>query len=317
MLQSISLDIADVLRRAGLPGDLFSRKEASISAPEYFRLWEAIEAASDNPYAALDMIEGLSADFFDPVLFAAFCSSDLNTALERIRQFKPLIGPLRLIISKSSKQTSVEIDFSPTQLAPPVPLVVGELAFFVQFARMAIGERIEPLAVTSSVLLPEVDRFTEFLGVRPKHSKRAVVSFSADDARRLFVSANLRMWDFFEPGLKERLSELDIDATTETRVRSALLELLPGGTFSITDTASHLAMSARTLQRRLTAEGTNYQSVLDSVREELAVYYLKNSTLPSAQISFLLGFKDPNSFFRAFHTWSGSTPDSVRSGELH
>ena len=35
------------------------------------------------------------------------------------------------------------------------------------------------------------------------------------------------------------------------------------------------------------------------------------------QISFLLGFKDPNSFFRAFHTWSGSTPDSVRNEALH
>ena len=125
------------------------------------------------------------------------------------------------------------------------------------------------------------------------------------------------MWDFFEPGLKERLAELGSEASTAQRIRSVLLESLPSGKSAIADTANRLATSTRTLQRRLTAEGTSYQEVLDGVREELAMHYLKNSSLPSAQISFLLGFKDPNSFFRAFHAWSGSTPDSVRNGSLH
>ena len=74
-----------------------------------------------------------------------------------------------------------------------------------------------------------------------------------------------------------------------------------------------LLVSKRTLQRRLGNEGTNFQNLLNSVREDLANYYLKNSDLTHTQISFLLGFNDPNSFFRAFHNWTGTTPESARS----
>ena len=47
--------------------------------------------------------------------------------------------------------------------------------------------------------------------------------------------------------------------------------------------------------------------------EELARHYLSNSDLSGSQISYLLGFENPNSFFRAFHAWTGFTAESVRS----
>lgn len=58
---------------------------------------------------------------------------------------------------------------------------------------------------------------------------------------------------------------------------------------------------------------TRFQHVLDSTREELARHYLTSSRLSGAEISFLLGFEDPNSFFRAFHAWTGQTPQQVRA----
>lgn len=312
MLSAIGLAEAEVLRHAQLPGDLFATKEPSLPSEDYFRLWESMEAMSDDPCFALELVNGLSPDVFDPVLFAAFCSPDLNTALDRIQHFKPLIGPLRLDISRSSASTTVIIDFSATGLEVPGSLVAAELAFFVQFSRLATRVHIEPMAVLSPVTLPSSNRYNDYFGVKPKKSKQAGIQFSNDDAKRPFVSENARMWDFFIPGLKERLSELTTDARTEDRVRSALLEMLPSGQSSISDTAKRLAVSTRTLQRRLGAEGTNYQTVLDRVREKLALHYLKNSTLSGAQISYLLGYQDPNSFFRAFHAWCGTTPESVR-----
>ena len=35
--------------------------------------------------------------------------------------------------------------------------------------------------------------------------------------------------------------------------------------------------------------------------------------MAGAEISFLLGFEDPNSFIRAFHDWTGTTPERLRS----
>jgi transcriptional regulator GlxA family with amidase domain len=52
--------------------------------------------------------------------------------------------------------------------------------------------------------------------------------------------------------------------------------------------------------------------VLNKIREDLARHYLRSSDMLGAQISLLLGFQDTNSFYRAFHEWSGSTPEGVR-----
>ena len=71
-------------------------------------------------------------------------------------------------------------------------------------------------------------------------------------------------------------------------------------------------MSKRTLQRRLEDEGENFRALVNSTRENLARHYLGNTTMSSGEIAFLLGFEDPNSFYRAFQDWTGQTPDSAR-----
>ena len=76
-----------------------------------------------------------------------------------------------------------------------------------------------------------------------------------------------------------------------------------------------LHKSGRTVQRRLRAEGLRYQSVLDRTRERLARGYLATSALPVDTIAFLLGYDDPASFYRAFRTWTGTTPEAVRRAE--
>ena len=80
--------------------------------------------------------------------------------------------------------------------------------------------------------------------------------------------------------------------------------------------ASQLGVSTRTLQRRLQDEGQSFQGLLNQTREKLASHYLTHSSLSGAEISFLLGFEDPNSFFRAFHQWTGATPEAARA-RLH
>lgn len=59
-------------------------------------------------------------------------------------------------------------------------------------------------------------------------------------------------------------------------------------------------------------EGSSFQQTLDALRHSLANHDLHHSSLSGTEISFLLGFEDPNSFVRAFQTWSGSTPQAVR-----
>jgi AraC-like DNA-binding protein len=75
-------------------------------------------------------------------------------------------------------------------------------------------------------------------------------------------------------------------------------------------------MSSRTLQRRITAEGTNFRRIVNQECPELAKFYLPQPDLELNEVAYLLGYADPNSFIRAFREWEGTTvfdpPDDVR-----
>jgi AraC-like DNA-binding protein len=95
-------------------------------------------------------------------------------------------------------------------------------------------------------------------------------------------------------------------------LRRVLASRLPRGEMEIGVVARDLGMSARTLQRRLSAAGSSYQQVLDSSRRETAERCLTGSSLSVAEIAYMLGFSEPAAFHRAFKRWTGVTPQAVR-----
>lgn len=312
LLTDLGLRPANILRRAGLPDDLLGRTKAALSTDEYFRLWRGIETESGDPALPLRIGEALSVEVFDPPIFAALCSPNLNIALGRIATYKRLVCPMVLHLDVGSRTTTLELEWLDASVKPPAGLAGFELVFFVQLARMATRTRICPLKVKSPQVLEPKDEFAEYFGTRVMRGERPFLSFASSDAELPFLTANEEMWKTFEPHLKKRLSELDEFASTTDRVHAALLELLPVGSASVESVSHKLGTSTRTLQRRLNRERQSFQTVLNRTREDLARHYLKTSDMTGAEISFLLGFEDPNSFFRAFREWTGETPESVR-----
>ena len=71
-------------------------------------------------------------------------------------------------------------------------------------------------------------------------------------------------------------------------------------------------MSPRALQRALKDNGTPYRQLVDQVRNDQAHAYLRSTSFSDGEIAFLLGFEDPNSFYRAFRTWNGMSPRQFR-----
>jgi AraC-like DNA-binding protein len=96
------------------------------------------------------------------------------------------------------------------------------------------------------------------------------------------------------------------------RVRSVLHAALHGGRPDLASVAKALHVSARTLQRRLSEEGTSHQRLLDEERERLAREYVGSSSLSLQEIAFMLGFSDQAAFHRAFVRWTGQTPGRLR-----
>ena len=110
---------------------------------------------------------------------------------------------------------------------------------------------------------------------------------------------------------EEELRQASGIVPAEVAIRQALLarpENLPG----LSEIAADQNVSRRTLIRRLKRAGTSYKAVLEDVRKTLAEDYLLRSDLSITRIGYLLGYRDPSNFGRAFRSWFGMSPGRFR-----
>lgn len=312
LLCDLGVRPGDVLRLAGLPGDLFVRPSASLRPIDYFALWNAVDDLVGDSTLPVLIAQALSPETFNPPIFAALCSPDFNQAARRIQAYKPLIGPLRINVVPADDATTINCVW-PLGVEPPASLALTELLFWVSLIRLGTRAEVRPLSVTTREPPSVQAAFAEFLGVEVTAGERFEVVFRAGDAALPFLTASDDMWGFFAPELRRRLAQVEASDGTTDRVRASLLELLPAGRASMREVGRELAVSTRTLQRRLADENTTFQAVLAETRESLARHYLANSSLSTAEVSYLLGYSETSSFFRAFHDWTGETPHHVRA----
>ena len=135
--------------------------------------------------------------------------------------------------------------------------------------------------------------------------------FARTDATLPLSTAHPELAEMHERIASEHLQRLD-PAQTCHRVRAVMIRHLPDGEPRRPKIATILGMSERTLQRRLAAEGTSFQRLLDDTRRGLAQHYLGQRNSSLADIAYLLGFGDQSSFFRAVRRWFDVSPRHYR-----
>lgn len=312
ILAEVGLDPATVLRRAGLPKSLFSGSGSYVSVDDFYALHEAVESESSDSTVALKGGTLVSTESFDPARFAAVCSPDLNTALLRLADYKRLVSVFRLDVAVGDRGTTVGYR---CELRPDVPLTLGlsELVFLVAFARRATRHAVAPTQVSVQRLPPDCEPFERFFECPLKQASSWTVTFRAEDATRAFLTHDDRIWESFEPTLRRHRAEPGREDSVGEQVEAALFELLPSGRATVQDVSRELGVGMRTLQRRLSAEGTTWIELLNRTRERLARHYLESTAMSPSEVSFLLGYEDPNSLFRAFRRWTGTSPEAWRA----
>ena len=221
-------------------------------------------------------------------------------------QYKALVGAIMYKTESAGGYFTVELSAESEGHELPEIVLGVEMVLLVNLIRKAAKQNIVPHKITVRRPL-ENPCYEEFLGVKAKTGEKNTLMFTEWDAHVPFVTHNESMWSFFEPELRKRLAELEVDDTVSARVRSALVELLPGGECSIDDVCRVLGMSRRSLQRKLKEESTSFQQQLNHTRELLTKNYLRNTRLSSEDIAYLLGYQDLNSFYRAFSLWTGKS----------
>lgn len=107
------------------------------------------------------------------------------------------------------------------------------------------------------------------------------------------------------------LKELEESKTTRGHVENALLPILHTGEVGADAIAHTLGFSRQTLFRRLKAENTTFEEVLDALRHRMALHYLGGRKASVNETAYLVGFSEPAAFSRAFKRWTGRSPREV------
>jgi AraC-like DNA-binding protein len=108
------------------------------------------------------------------------------------------------------------------------------------------------------------------------------------------------------------LAKLQRSKTMRGRVETLLMPILHTGDIGVDAIAAKVGVSRWTLARKLKAEGTTFEKVLDALRRALALHYLSGQRVSVNEAAYLVGFSEPAAFSRAFKRWTGTNPRTVR-----
>lgn len=305
LLRAYGICVDELLKRAKLPLDVFVRENPCVTAEEYYRFMKAIEDIVPDKKMPILLATADNIETITPPIFGAYCSANARECVKRIAQYKALAGAIIFGIGEDEQGTTVEIKGEENIEIPEIIIGV-EMVLLTNLIRKATKENVIPVKITVQKSFVNSE-YEQFLGCKAEEGATNSITFSNEDAEIPFITRNESMWNFFEPELKRRLSEMDMDDSFSAKVRSVLVEILPAGKSGIEDVAVALGMSRRSLQRKLKEEDTTFQKQLNHVRELLAKNYIQNTQLSSEDIAYLLGYQDLNSFFRAFSLWTGKS----------
>ncbi len=311
----IGLDTGQILEAARLDPATLQDPDARIPVEQVQALWKKAYELSNDPNLALHAIEGLPFGAYRVLDFLAASAPTIGTAFAKVADYFPIINTvirLPYVVGDREVTFGLEAPSRPSMITRPYAEYT--LAAVFLHLRTATNQRFPMIRVEFSHPAPADISEHERIFDCP-------VGFGADACRMVLARD---VWDLTRTGDDPDLfSVLDKHATLLLaqlpsepgivgRVREAIEAELRGGDPRLDSIAKTLAMSSRTLERRLGAHGTVFGELLDTIRFRAAKSYLAKSDVAGTEVAYLLGFAEQSSFNRAFKRWSGQTPTEYR-----
>ncbi|MVW77264.1 AraC family transcriptional regulator [Pseudomonas xionganensis] len=114
---------------------------------------------------------------------------------------------------------------------------------------------------------------------------------------------------------ERELEQLTRTRSLRERVIQLLGPLLHGREPDLSEVANRLQLPTWTLRRKLAEEGTQFRTILNDTRRDLAMAYIRDTELAFGEIAYLLGFASAEAFQRAFKRWNQQTPGEFRRSQ--
>lgn len=315
-LEELGVSVSAVLRRAGLPKDLFQKTRVLVSTEELFAFWRAIEDVSKDPDLALKLATESRTERFHPSGIAALSTDSFGTAVQYMARYKQLTCPEEIVSSIEGGEWVIRFRWLLAMNAEPTFLVEYCFAWIYTIAQHGSGRPVSPLRVELVQQRAHTKNLEEYFGCKVvRGAAQNALIFKESDAAIPFITHNADLLDMLAPQFDAEMKQQLVEHSFVEQVRDAIQQRLTGTRPAMHDIAKNLHMSARTLQRRLQEAGSSYQRVLEEARHQMARYYLGNSVLELNEAAYLLGYEDASSFVRAFRNWEGVPPGQWR--EIH
>lgn len=315
-LDALGIDGRDVVRRAKLDRRVISRVGARSPLSAGGRLWHLAVSTSGDPCFALRVPRYVMVDRVDALTYAMMASASLGECFERVVRYQRLISPAARLAFQDlgdRYRFTVAIDGAEVNDAA----IDAFMAYTVYGSRALHGSRdLAPLGL--ALRHPEPIPSAPFAAVFRCRVRFAQpenwLDFSRADIERPLPTATAELARRNDEVVLRTLDRLVAYALSD-RIRAELVAALPSGELSQREAARRMGMSPRNLQRRLLAEGTSYNQLLDETRLLLARGYVEEGRRSFQEIAYLLGFSEPSAFSRAFKRWTGSSPKLYASAQ--
>ncbi|MEN8698224.1 helix-turn-helix transcriptional regulator [Bacillus infantis] len=309
-LQQLGIPAQDLVRQARMPLTIIN--EPVVTAAQYFAIWQAYsDMVDDIANGIIKLIKVFETAHYPPAVLATYHARNYREALKRMVRYKQLCPPESLRVTEEGEYCHIDLEWQHTVETVPPMLVGITLSFLIELGRRGTGKPLTAGFVEFSHPMGNVNELEAYFGCSIRiGADRNRLTLHRKDLDLPFVSYNLELLEALTPVLDKSLNEEQrIRSNTEV-VKWIIERSLSDGRPNIHTVASELGMSDRTLQRRLTEEGTRFNHLLAEVRHNRAREYLSNPSIDIKEVAFLVGYEDQNAFYRAFRLWEGDTPSN-------
>jgi AraC-like DNA-binding protein len=306
-----------LMHDAGLTEAELDDPDARVPIRKVWRLWRAAAERAGDPWLPVRVAGSTPLRSYGLVGYTMSNSATVRRALERLARYSRIMTEaIRVRFVPTDAGAKVVIDAGMVDNDDPRSGPDTRHAFLLSAVRELTREEVVPLEVRLPYPRPDdADELGRLLRAPLVFDPpNAAVTFSREQLELPVRGADETLGGYLEQFSSRLLRDLPNPESFQDQVRRAMWSMLGDGSPALRTVAAKLAVSPRTLQRRLREEGTSYGELLDALRQEFAIRLLRERKLAVYEIAFLLGYAEPSTFHRAFRRWTGSSPQQYRKG---
>lgn len=317
-LNALGHDVDELLSKAAIGLPVLQDVDGKIPHGAMMQFWQEAVTATGDDHLGIHLAEAAPIDSFGVHGYALLSSPTLREAYRRACRYQRLIHEITDLAFDEEDDEGILHHALPGGRAVPRHPAEFLVTLWVRIGRLITGVEWSPRLVcfahSEPADLSEHGRYFRAAMLFSSGRTAIHVPNGLLDAPNQQADPSLaRILDDYA----ERLIEhMPVAKTLSERVRAYLIEELRGGVPTAESAARHLHMSVRSLHRNLRQEGTTFRDVLSQLRQEQATRYLANPQVSISEVGFLLGFAELSSFYRAFKSWTGTTPAEYRARAL-